>query len=458
VTTTVLDGGCGCSEGETVQHPDGSTVSTARDGTVTTTTTRPDPRLGVVVPVLGESRTRLPSGLTRRVQASRTVELAEPGNPFSLTRQTDTVTVNGKASTTVYEHLGGQRRRVHTSAAGRQRVELLDERGRVVGLAIPGLAAVQYTYTAEGLLSSIVEGGRVTGFSYDALGRLAGVSDPLGRVTGYQYDAAGRLVRQILPDGREILFTYDGSGNLTSLTPPSRPAHGFAYTAVNLQSEYAPPPVGPWDPATRYAYDGDGKLTQVQRPDGQQVSFAYTGEGKLGSIASPLGSITFSYDLQGRLASIVTPDGQGLTWAYDGFLEKRVTSSGTVQGTLERVFDADFRVSQLRLNGQALASFAYDPDGLLTQAGPLSITRHPQTGFWLGSTAGVVEEARSYSSFGELESQECLESGIEVEYVIDGRNRRVGKKVNGQLVQGFLYDHQLRIVAELDGAQQVVAR
>ncbi|MEP0775110.1 MAG: hypothetical protein HRF46_12185, partial [Acidobacteriota bacterium] len=82
VTTTVLDGGCGCSEGETVQHPDGSTVSTARDGTVTTTTTRPDPRLGVVAPVLGESRTRLPSGLTRRVQASRTVELAEPGNPF----------------------------------------------------------------------------------------------------------------------------------------------------------------------------------------------------------------------------------------------------------------------------------------------------------------------------------------------------------------------------------------
>ena len=59
--------------------------------------------------------------------------------------------------------------------------------------------------------------------------------------------------------------------------------------------------------------------------------------------------------------------------------------------------------------------------------------------------------------FGNLRHV-LLESGVEVEYVIDGRNRRVGKKVNGQLVQGFLYDHQLRIVAELDGSQQVVAR
>jgi RHS repeat-associated protein len=43
-------------------------------------------------------------------------------------------------------------------------------------------------------------------------------------------------------------------------------------------------------------------------------------------------------------------------------------------------------------------------------------------------------------------------------YVIDLQNRRIGKKVNGVLVQGFLYQDQLNPVAELDGSGNVVAR
>jgi RHS repeat-associated protein len=42
--------------------------------------------------------------------------------------------------------------------------------------------------------------------------------------------------------------------------------------------------------------------------------------------------------------------------------------------------------------------------------------------------------------------------------VIDGKNRRVGKKVNGALVQGFLYKDELRVAAELDAAGDIVSR
>ncbi len=45
-----------------------------------------------------------------------------------------------------------------------------------------------------------------------------------------------------------------------------------------------------------------------------------------------------------------------------------------------------------------------------------------------------------------------------IDYVIDGQNRRVGKKVDGVLTQGFLYKDQLNPVAELDGNNQVVSR
>jgi RHS repeat-associated protein len=51
-----------------------------------------------------------------------------------------------------------------------------------------------------------------------------------------------------------------------------------------------------------------------------------------------------------------------------------------------------------------------------------------------------------------------LPDGTQIVYVIDGKNRRIGKKVNGQLVQGFLYGDQLRPVAELDSNGNVVSR
>lgn len=51
-----------------------------------------------------------------------------------------------------------------------------------------------------------------------------------------------------------------------------------------------------------------------------------------------------------------------------------------------------------------------------------------------------------------------LADGRNVRYVVDGRNRRVGKKVDGKLAQGFHYAGRLAPVAELDGQGKVVSR
>ena len=62
-----------------------------------------------------------------------------------------------------------------------------------------------------------------------------------------------------------------------------------------------------------------------------------------------------------------------------------------------------------------------------------------------------------YDELGNLLSVE-LPDGDSIEYVIDGLNRRIGKKVNGALVQGLLYQDNLNPVAELDGAGNVISR
>ncbi len=45
-----------------------------------------------------------------------------------------------------------------------------------------------------------------------------------------------------------------------------------------------------------------------------------------------------------------------------------------------------------------------------------------------------------------------------IDYVIDGQNRRIGKKVDSVLTQGFLYQDKLNPIAELDGTGVVIAR
>jgi RHS repeat-associated protein len=51
-----------------------------------------------------------------------------------------------------------------------------------------------------------------------------------------------------------------------------------------------------------------------------------------------------------------------------------------------------------------------------------------------------------------------LPTGITIDYLVDAQNRRIGKKVNGSLVKGFLYQSQLAPIAELDGSNNVVSR
>ena len=69
-----------------------------------------------------------------------------------------------------------------------------------------------------------------------------------------------------------------------------------------------------------------------------------------------------------------------------------------------------------------------------------------------GSTTSYVTD-----SLGRLQSV-TLPTGHVVSYVYDGSNRRVGKKVDGVLQQGFLYRDAIKPVVELDGAGNVVSR
>ena len=58
----------------------------------------------------------------------------------------------------------------------------------------------------------------------------------------------------------------------------------------------------------------------------------------------------------------------------------------------------------------------------------------------------------TYDALGNLTTV-ALPDGRSLTYLVDGRNRRIGKLVNGVLAKGCLYQDGLKPIAEVDGRQ-----
>jgi hypothetical protein len=63
----------------------------------------------------------------------------------------------------------------------------------------------------------------------------------------------------------------------------------------------------------------------------------------------------------------------------------------------------------------------------------------------------------TYDYFGNLITV-ILPNKDRIDYIIDGQNRRIGKKLNGQIVKKWIYSGQLTPVAELDSTGNITAR
>ena len=82
----------------------GSDGTTAADGTITNLIKGPDPRWGMQTPLARSLSVRLPSSLTSTLTTTRAVTLSQAFNPLSLATQTDTVTINGRTYTSLFNN------------------------------------------------------------------------------------------------------------------------------------------------------------------------------------------------------------------------------------------------------------------------------------------------------------------------------------------------------------------
>lgn len=174
---------------------------------------------------------------------------------------------------------------------------------------------------------------------------------------------------------------------------------------------------------------------------------------------------------QGELQLAGTMGGALYSTAYTrDVLGRIVQKIETVAGTTTLygyAYDLAGRLSEVRQNGLVTAAYSYDSNGnrsggtydaqdRLLSDGSASYT-YTANGELLNRTNATGTTTYGYDVLGNLR-QVALPDGTDIEYLIDGRNRRIGKKIDGTLVQGFLYQDQLNPIAELDGNGNVTAR
>jgi RHS repeat-associated protein len=562
----------------------GSSETTTPSGVTVNQMEGSDPRFGILAPYSASLVINTPGGLNYQRTGNRTVSLADPNNVLSITGETETMTVNGQVYTMTYD--GGTKTFREVTPLGRRITSRIDDKGRLVWRQVDGLVPWTYGYDERGRLSVITAGegdaARTASVTYGPDGYLERITDPLARIFRFERDTAGRVVKKILPGGGQVLYGYEANGNLTAVTPPGRPGHFFAYTPVDLQSQYTWPQVGSENNHTGYLFNLDRQLRRFEWPDGQAMDLGYDSAGRLitASGGSPRDYSYFS-PATGNLAGVTTPN-QDLSFSYDGTLLVSESWSGTVAGTVGRTYNNNFKPASIRVNEGPPVQFQYDIDNLLTAAGDLILTRNSQNSLITQTRIGNVADFRSYDGFaaiedyraaysgadiyavqytrdklgritgktetisgmtdsyqylydpagrlgevkkngvtsaqyaydengnrltysdsvgtvtggydaqdrltqygsaafgytakGELRSKTVgtqtdsyqydalgnltgvtLPDGTQIEYVVDGRNRRVGKKVNGTLVQAFLYKDALKPIAELDGSGNLIS-
>ena len=91
----------------------------------------------------------------------------------------------------------------------------------------------------------------------------------------------------------------------------------------------------------------------------------------------------------------------------------------------------------------------YDDQDRLLQYGDISYTR-TEAGERLTRTDAAGTTTYDYDAASNLR-EVILPDGTVIEYLIDGRDRRVGKKIDGELQKTWIYRDQLSPVAQFDG-------
>jgi RHS repeat-associated protein len=378
-----------------------------------------------------------------------------------------------------------------TDPLGRMMRFNYDAAGRVIEQITPDNRSIISAYDANGNATGVIPPGRPAHtFSYTPVDLTSIYTPPdIGpgsEATVNTFNADRQLTRVALPNGQNMDLGFDGaSGRLTNVTiARGQINYGYVASSGNLASVSAPdetqtftydgslPTLMRWTGAVpgevNRSYDNNFRTTTEVLSGTDTVSFQYDNDDLLigaGSLTltrnsqngrvttTTLGNVTdsFGYSSFGEMTSYSAAFA-GLSvysaqYARDnlGRIIQKTEMIGGVTDTFNYSYDLAGRLTEVRKNGSVTSTYTYDANGNRL-SGPSATTTY------------TYDDQDRLLATTNTSAMFTLPVGRQIEYLVDGRNRRIGKKINGTIVQKFLYSGRLTPIAELDGNNNLISR
>ncbi len=393
-----------------IRAPDGTTKQTDPDGTTIAQRLGPDPRFGLLAPVVESRTVTRPSGRTTALAETRTATFATPGDRRSrLVRLEDDVTVDGKTRRSAYA--AGSRTASWRTAAGRLWRWTLDDLGRTTEIRPPGESPITRTFDGNGRLTRVAQGSSRIRLTYDAAGHVVSRAETGGPTRTQTWDAADRL-RSVTEAGATVVYGHDADGRRTSVRLPRGGTYAEAVSPAGRDHGSTAP--GDTAGLTREFTLG-GRLDRETWPGGRVVDTSTDAAGRLAGRSGGGVQTSFGYaDATDRLTTLIRsapPTGAGgapepaatLAFAYDGDLPTSLTWGGPFAATAALAHDGAGRLTKLSETvAGTTTEFAvpHDDDGLAAGIGAFTFTRDGPRGRVSAARAGGLRAAFGFDAAG----------------------------------------------------------
>jgi RHS repeat-associated protein len=377
-----------------------------------------------------------------------------------------------------------------------------DPNGRLRGVTPPGRPEHSFTLDARGNVTAYTPppagvDTAETRYAYDADRNRTRIDLPGGGNVGFHYEGGTCRLTGVDLGTRQRTYSYDTVGRLSSLGSSQGISLAYAYQGAILSGATWS---GVFTGSVTRTYDSDFRVTAIQVNGSDPVAISYDAD----NLPVQVGALVMTRTGDRRFITGTTLGATSDSLTYSGFREpatftaihqgtilcaftnisfdalgrilEQTEAIGGATRTLAFDYDPAGRLREARRDGIAVASYDYDANGnrvsrtdasgtiaatydaqdRLLQYGSTSYTHNPKGERTRKVTGGQTTSYR-YDGLGNLTGV-TLPDGTQIEYLLDALDRRGGKRVNGALVQAFLYQDRLRPIAELDGDGGVVSR
>jgi YD repeat-containing protein len=297
---------------------------------------------------------------------------------------------------------------------------------------------------SDGTLSSIhgprTDIAQLVRFTYDASGRLTGITNAVGQSIQIASRLPGGLPTSVVDqNGVRRDYQYNSRGWLLSITEATR----HSPRTVKFLYDKAGNPVSirfPDDSLVTFAYDAAHRLTRLENGEGEHADFTLDPLGDITQVSvaargkEAVNLVTREFDKAGRLTRSIQGEGEPETFAYDqvGNILSVRDASGRL---IHQQFDELHRLISLEDPLGGKSTFEYDPHGRLLGVTDArgNVTHYVYDGFGdllkrLSPDAGAT--TYSYDEAGDL-LQSVDANGVTVNRRYDALDRLIAIAVAG---------------------------